>query len=178
MSRILLLCALLCCELGFAQTQGKNSQDKTVFLTVDKNNVPVFSDNPSPGATQVKIKETSNSMLPVNPVNLPTPSVDDNPQFKVAFNKPADQETIRENSGTIYVSGLVSPMFAQGLRVQLYLDNKLVAGPTGNANFILHDVDRGEHKLKLELLDRNGKIIAESTEITVFVHRASAISPR
>ncbi len=178
MSRILLLCALLCCGVGVAQTQDKNSGDKTVFLTVDKNNVPVFSDNPSPGATQVKIKETSNSMLPVNPVNLPTPSFDDNPQFQVTIDKPTNEETIRENSGTIYVSGLVSPMFAQGLRVQLYLDNKLVAGPSGNANFILHDVDRGEHKLRLELLDRSGKIIAESTEITVFLHRASAISPK
>lgn len=177
MSRLLLLCAVLCSSLCWALPQEKPSDDKTVFMTVDKNNVPVFSDNPSPGATQVRIKDNGNSMLPVTPVNLPTPSVDDNPKFQVHIDKPNDQDTIRDNTGTIYVSGLVSPMFSQGLRVQLFLDNKLVAGPSGNANFILHDIDRGEHKLRLELLDQSGKVIAQSTEITVYLHRASAFSP-
>jgi len=176
-SRLLLLCAVLCSSLCWALPQEKPSDDKTVFMTVDKNNVPVFSDNPVPGASQLQLKEGNRMPAVTPPVNLPTPSVDDNPKFQVHIDKPNDQDTIRDNTGTIYVSGLVSPMFSQGLRVQLFLDNKLVAGPSGNANFILHDIDRGEHKLRLELLDQSGKVIAQSTEITVYLHRASAISP-
>lgn len=177
MSRFFLSLLLLCSALCIAVPQEKKSEDKAVFMTVDKNNVPVFSDNPTPGATQVRIRESSNTMLPVTPVNLPTPSTDDNPVYQVHIDKPNDQETIRDNTGTIYVSGLVSPLFSQGLRVRLFLDDKLVAGPSGNANFILHNIDRGEHKLHLDLLNQNGKVIAESSKITVFLHRSSAISP-
>ncbi|MBU1439314.1 MAG: DUF4124 domain-containing protein [Gammaproteobacteria bacterium] len=153
------------------------AEDKKVFVTVDKNNNLVFSDSPSPGATQVTVKETATAMVPPNP-GVSTSVVKESTTFEVAISKPEQQGTVRENSGTVYVSGQIKPMFAQGLRVKLYLDGKQVAGPTGNANFILHNVDRGEHQLTLELLDQSGKIIATSPVTTFYLHRASAISPK
>jgi hypothetical protein len=60
----------------------------------------------------------------------------------------------------------------------LYLDGKQVAGPTGNANFILHDIERGEHQLSLELLNHSGKVIATSPSTTFYMHRTSVISPK
>jgi hypothetical protein len=153
------------------------ADDKKVFVTVDKNNNLVFSDSPSPGATQVTVKDTATAMLPTSP-GVSTAVVQESTTFEVAISKPEQQGTVRENSGTVYVSGQIKPMFAQGLRVKLYLDGKQVAGPTGNANFILHNVDRGEHQLTLELLDQSGKVIATSPVTTFYLHRASAISPK
>lgn len=153
------------------------ADDKKVFVTVDKNNNLIFSDSPSPGATQVTVKDTATAMLPTTP-GVSTSVVQETTVFEVAISKPEQQGTVRENSGTVYVSGQIKPMFAQGLRVKLYLDGKQVAGPTGNANFILHNVDRGEHQLTLELLDQSGKIIATSPVTTFYLHRASAISPK
>ncbi len=155
-----------------------SAEEKKVFVTVDKNNNLVFSDSPSPGASQVSIKETGTAMAPVtvNIINEPTPTKE--PKFEVAIAKPEQQSTIRDNNGTVYVSGSVSPLFSQGLRVVLYLDGKQVAGPTGNANFILHDIERGEHQLYLELLNHSGKVIASSPPTTFYMHRASVISPK
>jgi hypothetical protein len=154
------------------------ADDKKVFVTKDKNNNLVFSDSPSPGATQVTVKDTATVMAPTSSSPLPTPVVQEDTKFEVAISKPEQQGTVRENSGTVYVSGQIKPMFSTGLRVKLYLDGKQVAGPTGNANFILHDVERGEHQLLLELLNENGKVIATSPTTTFYLHRASIISPK
>ncbi len=153
------------------------AEQKKVFVTVDKNNNLVFSDNPTPGSTELNIKDSNNLMLPVTPeqVQVNKPKV---PVYEVAIAKPLDQETLRDNNGTLYVSGQIKPMFSQGLRVKLYLDEKQVAGPTGNANFILHNIERGEHQLRLELLNQSGKIIATSPVTTFYLHKASIISPK
>lgn len=169
----LLLAALL---LHPVMAQEKKD-DKPVFVTVDKNNVPVFSDNPVPGASQLQLKE-GNRMLAVTPTEISQRSIDQTPKFEVSITKPEQEGTVRENSGTVYVSGQVKPLFAQGLRVRLYLDGQAVAGPSSNANFILHNIDRGEHQLMLELSDQNGKVIATSAVTTFFLHRASAITPK
>ncbi len=165
------------CMLLLFVTTLVQAEQKKVFVTVDKNNNLVFSDSPTPGSTELNIKDSNNLMLPVTPqqVQVKKPKV---PVYEVAIAKPVEQETLRENNGTVYVSGQIKPMFSQGLRVRLYLDEKQVAGPTGNANFILHNIDRGEHQLRLELLNQSGKIIATSPITTFYLHKASIISPK
>lgn len=155
----------------------EKKDEKPVFVTVDKNNVPVFSDNPVPGAAQMQLKE-GNRMPAVTPTEISQRSIDRAPQFEVIISKPEQEGTVRENNGTVYVAGQVKPLFAQGLRVRLYLDGQPVAGPSSNANFILRNIDRGEHQLMLELSDQNGKVIATSEVTTFFLHRASSITPK
>lgn len=173
LKRIVLL-LLLFSAMTVAQQTGK--QEKPVFVTVDQNNVPVFSDTPSPGATQITVQE-ANRMLAVTPAVLPTLKQEATVSYKIRILQPADQDSVRDNNGTVYVQGQVKPIFAQGLRVQLFLDEKPVNGPSSNANFILHNVDRGEHQLRIELLEQNGAVIAASDNITFFMHRASVIKP-
>lgn len=169
-----LLLMLLLSAFGFAQ-QNSN-QDKPVFVTLDQNNVPVFSDTPSPGATQITVQE-ANRMLAVTPTELPKLKKEAPVSYKVRIVLPADQDSVRDNNGTVYVQGQVTPVFAQGLRVQLYLDDQAVNEPSANANFILHNVERGEHQLRISLLDQSGAVIAQSNSITFFMHRASVIKP-
>lgn len=169
----LLLAALLLSPVMAQETKD----DKPVFVTVDKNNVPVFSDNPTPGASQLQLKE-GNRMPAVTPSEISQRSVDQTPKYEVTITKPEPDSTVRENSGTVYISGQVKPLFAQGLRVRLYLNGQPVAGPSSNANFILHNIDRGEHQLMLELSEQNGKVIATSPVTTFFLHRASSITPK
>ena len=174
--RSLLLLALLLSG-GAALAQQTNQENKPVFVTVDKNNVPVFSDTPSPGATQITLQE-ANRMAAITPASLPALKADKTVTYKVRIVQPLDQDTVRDNNGTVYVQGQIKPVFAQGLRVQLLLDGELAAGPSSNANFILHNVDRGEHQIHIELLDQNGAVIAASGMTTFFMHRASLVKPK
>lgn len=160
-----------------AQAQQSGKADKPVFVTVDKNNVPVFSDTPSPGATQITLQE-ANRMAAVTPALLPKLQAEAVVSYQVRVVQPAEQDTVRDNNGTVYVQGQVRPVFAQGLRVQLWLDGQLAGGPASNANFVLHNVERGERNIRIELLDQNGAVIATSDTTTFFMHRASLIKPK
>jgi|GEM_PF-251208 hypothetical protein len=164
---------------------------RKVFITYDKNNNIVYSDTPSPGAKEINVRDSTNRMLSTETDNskvtgmvtdtnanaIPV-SLDANAKFEVVLTRPEEQGTVRENSGTVYVSGQIKPLFAQGLQVQIYLDGKLAAGPSSNANFILHDVERGEHKVMMELITKTGKVIAQSQTVTFYLHRATLNSPK
>lgn len=162
---------LVCCSISAW------ADDKKVFVTVDKDNNLVFSDTPIPGATMVDLKQQNLMASPTNTVT-PVTKAKARPAYQVVIARPASEETIRENNGTVYVSGQIQPMFSKGLRVKLYLNDTLVAGPSGNANFILHNIDRGEHQLRMEVLNQSGKVIATSPTTTFYLHRASVISPK
>ena len=65
------------------------------------------------------------------------------------------------------------PAFKHGLEVQLVLDGKPHQKPQKHSMFSLRDIDRGEHQIKMLLLDDKGKVIASSTSVTFYMHRAS-----
>lgn len=151
-------------------------ESKKVFVTRDANGVLVFSDSPQPGAEEVNLSSRANIMEATDPT-LPSRKQPAKEPFTVEIAQPEDQGTVRDNTGSVYVSGKISPMFERGLRVRLLLDGKPQAEPQNNAVFILRDIERGEHKLQMELFDQSGKLIATSPVTTFYLHRASVISP-
>ena len=172
MKKILLFIAMLACIAPSLQAQ----QTKKVFVTRDANGVLVFSDSPQPGAEEVNLNQRANVMAATDPTLPTTRKVEAEP-FSIAIVQPEEQGTVRDNTGSVYVSGKISPMFERGLRVRILLDGKPQGEPQNTAVFILRDVDRGEHKLQMELFDQNGKLIATSPVTTFYLHRASVISP-
>uniref|UniRef100_A0A486XNY3 DUF4124 domain-containing protein n=1 Tax=Rheinheimera sp. BAL341 TaxID=1708203 RepID=A0A486XNY3_9GAMM len=150
--------------------------NKKVFVTRDENGVLVFSDSPQPGAEELNLSNRANVMAATDPT-LPQSRKQTQEPFVVEILQPEDQGTVRDNTGSVYVSGRISPMFQRGLRVRLLHDGKPQGEPQNNAVFILREVERGEHKLQMELFDQNGKLIATSPVTTFYLHRTSVISP-
>ncbi|OUS29894.1 DUF4124 domain-containing protein [Thalassotalea sp. 42_200_T64] len=136
----------------------------------------VFSDSPKPGAEEVAEEiEIRNTQTIISSVN--TSVLDISPrvvieEYQVEISQPEDHATIRDNSGSIYISGRVAPVFKQGFKVQLLMNGVIHGEPQTRSVFILRDVDRGEHKIKLELINNQGKVIAYSKERTVYLHRS------
>lgn len=160
----------------FSTSALQAQENKKVFVTRDTNGVLVFSDSPQPGAEEVNLSSRANIMAATDPT-LPSRKQPAKEPFTVEIAQPEDQGTVRDNTGSVYVSGKISPMFERGLRVRLLVDGKPQAEPQNNAVFILRDVERGEHKLQMELFDQSGKLIATSPVTTFYLHRASVISP-
>ncbi|GAA0812238.1 DUF4124 domain-containing protein [Colwellia asteriadis] len=145
-----------------------------IYVWRNEQGALVFSDTPHPGAEEVK-KTQSNI---VNSSGIETKELDIKPEvitetYSLVIKSPQDNATIRDNTGSLYVSGAVIPKFKLGYTVQLYLDNKPHQKPQKTAIFSLQNVDRGEHKIKMELLDDKGKIIASSKPVTFYMHRAT-----
>lgn len=150
-----------------------------VYVYRNEQGVLVFSDTPHPDAEEISPKSKIESIPSSIPASLPT-NQDKQLQvetYQVRLVQPIDQATIRDNNGSVYVAVQVSPTYQPEHQVRVLLNGSEVISPQNRSVFMLKDVYRGEHQLKVELLDANGKIIASSNPRTFYMHRASVIKP-
>jgi hypothetical protein len=169
--RTLLLLITLFALHGFVA-----AQEKRIYVTRDANGVVIFSDSPTPGAEEITLTVRPNLMDPVD-TRMPDKKPAEPEPFKVSIIQPEEQGTVRDNTGSVYIEGRITPRFQRGFRVRLVFDGLAYGEPQNSAVFVLRDVDRGAHTIQLELLDQNGKLIAVSPVTTFYLHRASVISP-
>lgn len=147
-----------------------------IYVWRNEKGILVFSDTPRPGAEEVKTK-TGNVIQ--SSTQVETEVLDISPQvsqavYKVIINTPLNNATIRDNTGSIYISGGITPKFKSDFQVQLYLDGKAYLKPQKRVMYSLRNVDRGEHKIKMDLIDDKGKVIASSKPVTFYMHRVGA----
>lgn len=149
-----------------------------IYVWRNADGVLVYSDSPKPGAEEIEVKDPNNmsssidtSILDINPKVIEE-------KYHVEISQPAENATIRDNTGSVYVSGRIKPIFKQGLKIQLMLDNKPYEKPQSHSMFVLRDIERGEHQLKMDLINNKGKVIASSKAVTFYMHRASVIKAK
>lgn len=170
MNKLALLPVLLCTDL-FAQQ---------VYLSIDKNGVPLYSDQPSVGAKKLQLNLSAQNL----PLHSDIQSITTEPQPKAApayhlvIQKPAMAETVFSNPGEVAVHYQVEPEPARGHQLVLRIDNtkKIISEP--NTELVLSSLDRGEHQLQLSVLDQNGKLLAESLVITFYLRKTTIASPK
>ncbi|MCH8536704.1 MAG: DUF4124 domain-containing protein [Alkalimonas sp.] len=164
-----LLTFLLCCPAAVL------AGDNKVYVYRDHNGVLVFSDSPKPGSEELKLSNRANIMESTEPFQA-RQEVKTEP-FSIEIEHPKHEGTVRENTGTVYVSGRIAPRFPRGFHVRLLLNGETTGQLQTNTTFVLRDLDRGEYQLQMQLLDQSGKLIAASDTITFYLHRASVITP-
>jgi hypothetical protein len=78
---------------------------------------------------------------------------------------PANDATVKDNSGNLSISLLIKPKLdiKQGDIIRLSIDNQVVTKKTTTLNNTITFVDRGTHTLKAELLDHSGKKLMSSS---------------
>ena len=162
-----------------------------VYVWRNENGELVFSDSPRSGAEVVKHNQTNDSSSKKNKANniikkddipllhMETSFLDINPEvisneYEVVINQPKNNATIRDNTGSLIIRGGIKPFFKQGYRVQLYIDDKTYKKPQTHSLYSLHGISRGEHQIKIILLDENDTKISTSKKITFYMHRAGS----
>lgn len=146
-----------------------------IYVWRNEKGVLVFSDSPRAGAEEVKLKPES-ATIPA--MNVETSLLDIKPKelrkdYEVVITQPKNNTTIRDNTGSIFISGGIKPIFQRGFRIQLFVDGKAHKKPQTHTMFSLKNIDRGEHQIKMDLIDQEGKVIASSKLTTFYMHRAS-----
>lgn len=144
-----------------------------VYVWRNEQGVPVFSDSAKPGAVKLDIKEptTVKSSIDTSILDIKPKAINNN--YQVEIIQPEDKATIRSNIGSAYVTGQINSIVKPGLTIQLYLDDKPYKKPQTHSTFILRNIDRGEHQIKMALLNDKGKVIATSSTVTFYMHRTS-----
>lgn len=142
-----------------------------IYVWRNEEGVLVFSDSPKTGAEEVEVKDpnTVKSSIDTSVLDI-KPKVIDN-RYQVEIIQPENNSTVRDNTGSAYVSARIKPIFKRGLKIQLYLDDEPYEKPQTHSMFVLRNIDRGEHQIKMSLIDDKGKVIATSSPVTFYMHR-------
>jgi len=152
-----------------------NASTAKIYVWRNEKGELVYSDTPRPGAEEVKTKPgnviKSSTTIETQVLDIKSKKIPE--EYQVVINHPKNNSTIRDNTGSIYISGSIKPIFKRGLRIQLLLDGKPYQKPQTHTMFSLRDIDRGEHQIEMKLFNEKGKVIALSKPITFYMHRAS-----
>ena len=86
---------------------------------------------------------------------------------------PEPGSTLRDNTGNIVFQGEISPQVPVQYDVRLILNGKAVPLVHNSLAIRVENLDRGAYEARLELLAKDGTILAKSKPTTFYLHRAS-----
>lgn len=151
-----------------------------VYKWVDADGTVHYSDTPRDGAEEVHVAPPQTYQPGALPAFTPRPEP---PTPVPAYSRfeltaPADDGTIRDNTGAITVSFAIEPELKTelGHRLVVLLDGQPQA-PVQAASVTLDNVDRGTHSLQGRIVDANGKVVISTPSIQVHLHRQSVQMP-
>ncbi len=94
----------------------------------------------------------------------------------ISVTSPANEATIRDNTGTVKVSVSLSPALRSGHKLVLLVDGAQ-KGESTSGSFTLDNLDRGSHSLMAQVVDKAGKTLISSAPVTIYLFRQSVIRP-
>ena len=161
---------------------------QTVYESKDSAG-PVFSDKPSPGATQVQLEQPNvvntqpggPSQAQQQQQQQQQPAAAAPPYRRLVILRPANQDALHSNDGAFGISAQLSPPLRPNDRIRVLIDGNLVPTVfrTANPRITANDWqaaalgDRGEHTLQLAVVDADGKPRIESEPLSFYLRRAA-----
>ncbi|WP_318403086.1 DUF4124 domain-containing protein [Photobacterium leiognathi] len=162
-------------------TAASSAQASTIYSWTDENGVVHFTDQPqTPDATAYPLSVTEvsgNIEQTADTIAAQTTDVDvvEEPAktiTTVSLVSPMHEQTIRNNEGIINIHAVTNSKLNNQTQAQLVLDGVVKGDPQTELTWTLDNVDRGSHQLQIQLV-KDGKVIASSDSITVYLHRAT-----
>ena len=170
-STIALLAALALTTVSLVNTSLVHAQ--TIYKIVNKDGTVTYSDQPSAGATEVVLDDTTNVIVSPIATKQKTKQVikPQQVQHKLIISSPQPEETIRNNQGTVAIRASIEPN--KNGRYVLKLRDQTIESLTGT--FALKGLERGTYPYQINFLDNTGKVIASSSTQRFYLHKASAL---
>ncbi|GAB4182710.1 MAG: DUF4124 domain-containing protein [Wenzhouxiangellaceae bacterium] len=145
-----------------------------IYKTVDENGNVIYTDQkPVPDAEPLDLPEL-NVAEPHRPAPAPAEFPDDNGVDWSLFDisSPEPEENIWGTGNDLTVEISVPEELDRDMRIVIYLDGK--AHDAGQSlNYTIEQVDRGEHRLRAELLGRGDRRIARTESRVIYIKQYS-----
>ncbi len=140
---------------------------ETVYKTVDENGHIIFTDKPTQGSEEIKLKELQTIENPnpakYKPLPKKTSKAESGNIYKsLLVTNPADGSGLRSNAGDVSISLSLQPGLRPGHTMTISLDGKEISSGN-NLSVTLNNVERGAHKIEAKVFDVNGKQLISTT---------------
>ncbi len=152
-----------------------------VYRSVGADGSVSYSDTPGPNSEKVKLPQ----VMIYSPPPLPrrqetaTPPQERRPYQKMSIVEPQLDETIWDNQGIIELVVSLEPALkvSQGHRILVTVGGAAHGQPRATTTIHIADLDRGTHKLGVQVVDAKGKALITARPVTVHLHRQSIFFP-
>ncbi len=148
---------------------------ETVYKTVDEDGNIIFTDKPSEGSEEIKLKKLQTIKNPnpakYKPTPKPTIKNQDTRYGTFLIANPADGSGLRSNAGNITISVSLEPPLRSGHQIVITLDGKEVSNGSASSASV-QNVERGAHNISASVVDESGKQL-KSTSSSFSLLRAS-----
>ena len=101
---------------------------------------------------------------------MPRPPIARPPPTRSLPSATSHGRELRANNGTFNVSVSIRPALHSGHQLQLVLDGKPYGTPSSGTRFTLHEIDRGDHSLAVQVLNGE-RVLQSSPPVTFTVQR-------
>lgn len=154
-----------------------------VFTYIDAQGNRVFTDQPGTRNAKRVPLATSNRMSakPSGAGPMTAAKNQAKPLFHYDMLRvlvPDPDATIRSTAGELIVSVTSEPGLQQGHRYRLLLDGQPTAEPGPSPVFALSNIDRGTHRLSVEILDEQGRTVERTANQPFHMQRISLAQKR
>ncbi len=151
-----------------------------IYKTTDAQGNVVYTDDPQGRPAEV-VDLPDLTIVPATEITGPTPGSaptqeEELPPLALELLAPAQEATVRSNTGDVEVVARVNRAPAEGDRFEVLVDGT-VRGRNAGGTFALTGIDRGAHQVSVRLVDAEGKVVARSPEHTFFLHQRSRLHP-
>lgn len=144
-----------------------------VYKTVDKNGRVTYTDVPpeNVAAKPVELKSINSIPAPpVVPVESASPAAQPDAEYTVEILAPENGKTLLANERSVEVSVGVNQNLKNGNKLAYKVDGNTVH--TGiEMKFTIVEPPRGEHSLTVDVVNSEGKSLAQSNAVTFLVMR-------
>ncbi len=150
-----------------------------IYRWTDEAGTVIYSDQPRQGAETVDLPGITSYRSPAIPTESAaadsTQDFDEESASYEAFaiSSPANDATIRDNSGRVEVSLSLTPALQEGHSVVYELDGEQFK--VEGVSHALTNVDRGTHTLKAHIVDSQGKAVTAVAKTTFHLKRISIL---
>lgn len=179
-----LLVALVC---GYGVLFGLPVLAAKLYVWYDAEGRPHYSDQPKPGWKEVEIQPAPSPGTRVVPPASTRPAASapakprdaapPNPYARIEIVQPAVDEVVVNTGGRVEVVAVIEPELAPGHLTWFLLDGKPLEDVQRGATQVTLDGMRGTHRLKLQVVDQQDRVIASSREVEFHVRQNTVATP-
>ncbi|MDP2226989.1 MAG: DUF4124 domain-containing protein [Moraxellaceae bacterium] len=155
-----------------------------IYKYVDASGNLVLTDTPREGAVPVQTSPImtmpfpKGSSPPSSSAGDPTPARQQALAYTVLLSSPPADTSYRRGEDAVPVAVTVSPSLADGHRLEVLLDGKVISNGGGTSIALDENIDRGTHTLVARVVDSAGKVLASSAAVSFTVQQSSLLSPK